>query len=259
MKHVQISDELQEKALLYAIGALPEGERREYARHLEEDGCSVCVAEALEFQGAAQSLALAIPPETPSATVRARILAQARAESEGSSKAQPYKSPWFLWAACGAAAAAVAALAITLTLNSDLRRQLDALAMRVNQLQQQVTRDGATLASLTNPQVKVLELSGQGDAPRARGRIFWNEADRVWRVSVSGLPPVSADRAYQLWFVPQQGNPLSAQVFNTDADGSALLEIQLPSEATSLKVAAVTTEPAGGLPAPSGPFVLLME
>jgi anti-sigma-K factor RskA len=59
--------------------------------------------------------------------------------------------------------------------------------------------------------------------------------------------------------VPQQGDPVSAQVFNTNTDGSARLEIQLPAEATVLKVAAVTTEPAGGLPQPSGAFVLLQE
>jgi hypothetical protein len=51
--------------------------------------------------------------------------------------------------------------------------------------------------------------------------------------------------------------PLSARVFNTDAAGAAMLEIPLPPGAADFMAAAVTTEPAGGLPQPSTAFVLL--
>ncbi len=61
----------------------------------------------------------------------------------------------------------------------------------------------------------------------------------------------------QLWFVPVSGNPVSAVVFNTATDGSAEKEIDVPEAVVALKAAAVTTEPAGGLPQPSGPFALL--
>ena len=60
----------------------------------------------------------------------------------------------------------------------------------------------------------------------------------------------------QLWFVPVSGNPVSAVVFNTATDGSAEIEIDVPEAVVALKAAAVTTEPAGGLPQPSGPFAL---
>ena len=38
MKHPHLTEELQEKAMLYAAGALEKGERDEYSRPLEEDG-----------------------------------------------------------------------------------------------------------------------------------------------------------------------------------------------------------------------------
>jgi anti-sigma-K factor RskA len=259
MKHLEISQELQEKALLFAIGALPEDERRDYARHLEQDGCEVCLAESLELQSVAQTLALSLPPETPSADIKARLMAGVRAEDR--LQVLPVKPlrRWngWAWAGWGVAAAMAGMLVLLLSNNATLKREVQSLALRVKELEGQVTRDGVLLASLRNPQTRVLNLAGQGSTPGARGRIFWNEADGLWYVDVASLPQVSADKAYQLWFVPQQGNPISASVFNTGADGSAMLDIKLPASATALKAAAVTTEPAGGLPQPSGAFVLL--
>jgi hypothetical protein len=46
-------------------------------------------------------------------------------------------------------------------------------------------------------------------------------------------------------------------VFNTEPDGSAVIEANVPPNLNDLMAAAVTTEPAGGLPQPSGPFALL--
>ena len=255
MKHLQSNSELQEKALLYAIGALPEEERRDYVRHLEEDDCKVCVAESLEFQNVAQTLAIDVPAQTPSAAVKARLMAQVRAESSTAPRPQdrPQRKAW-QWIGWPVAAAAAAALVITLNLNVGLRRQVDALATRVTQLEGEVSSNQEKMVALTEG--RVIDLAGQGSAPQARGRIFWDQTARVWRVYLRNLPPVSADKAYQLWFVPQKGNPLSAQVFNTQPDGRVMLEFQLPPGATALMAAAVTTEPAGGLPQPTGAFVL---
>jgi anti-sigma-K factor RskA len=258
MKHHESSNELQEKAMLYAIGALPEEERRDYARHLEEDGCAVCISENLEFQNAAQSLAMGLPSNTPSGAVKERLMAQVRAEAGTNvfRVAAPSRNFWY-WAEKLVLAAAVVLLAITATINSGLRRDVGTLTSRLVELEDRVRRDGVTLATLTSPEVRVVNLAGQGVTPQARARIFWNETDRVWLLYVTGLPPVPQDRDYQLWFVPQRGNPQSVRVFNTNADGSAMLEIPVPAGATDFMAAAVTTEPAGGLPQPSGAFVLL--
>ncbi len=102
-----------------------------------------------------------------------------------------------------------------------------------------------------------MNLAGQGLNVRARGRIFWDQSKKKWFFYVRDLPPLPADKSYQLWFVPVSGNPVSAVVFNTATDGSAEKEIDVPEAVVALKAAAVTTEPAGGLPQPSGPFALL--
>lgn len=242
MKHLESNNELQERALLFAIGALPEEERRTYAQHLEKDGCEVCLAESLEFQNVAQSLAVGLPMNTPSGTVKERLMAQARAETgiREISTVRPTRDVWY-WAEKLVLAAAVVVIAVTASTNSSLRREIGTLTARLTELEGQVRRDAVTVEFITSPEVRVVNLVGQGATPQARARIFWNERERVWLVYVAGLPAVPSDRDYQLWFVPQGGMPLSARVFNTNANGAAMFEIPLPAGAANFMAAAVTT------------------
>jgi len=200
MRHEQLTDDLQEQASLFAAGAMTESERKEYARHLEEDQCAVCLSEVNELQSAVSMLAFSTASRSPSPSVQQRLLEQARNVASG----KPIRSRSLLrrfWVDLIASSAAIAAM--------------------------------------------------------ARGRIFWDQSKKKWFFYVRDLPPLPADKSYQLWFVPVSGNPVSAVVFNTATDGSAEKEIDVPEAVVALKAAAVTTEPAGGLPQPSGPFALL--
>src|SRR5437667_10152791 len=94
MRHDQLTDALQEQATLYAAGAMTDSERKEYARHLEEDQCAVCLSEVNELQAAVSLLAFSTAPATPSPAVRERLLEQAR--SVAPPKAVPSMPlPWF--------------------------------------------------------------------------------------------------------------------------------------------------------------------
>src|SRR5207302_11301038 len=115
----------------------------------------------------------------------------------------------------------------------------------------------SAIAMLTSPSNRVIDLAGQGTNMQASARIVVNQQEKRWVVYVRDLPPVSADKSYQLWFVPKSGNPISAKVFNTEMNGIAEIEVPVPNDLPDLKAAAVTTEPAGGLPQPSGAFALL--
>jgi len=200
MRHEQLTDDLQEQASLFAAGAMTESERKEYARHLEEDQCAVCLSEVNELQSAVSMLAFSTASRSPSPSVQQRLLEQARSVASG----KPIRSHSLLrrfWVDLIASSAAIAAIVVAFAVtraNTELRGLIDVLNSRIAQLEVQ-----------------------------------------------------------QLWFVPVSGNPVSAVVFNTATDGSAEKEIDVPEAVVALKAAAVTTEPAGGLPQPSGPFALL--
>jgi anti-sigma-K factor RskA len=256
MRHTELTDDLQERASLYAAGAMSDSERLEYARHLDEDQCAVCQAEVKELQSAISMLAFSVPSSSPSPTVKVRLMQQAR-QAVPVRQPQPAGFRWLQWATAIIALTSVAVALTLMRTNSVLRRESDALKSRIARLEVQLAERQDTIATLTRAGVRVVDLAGQGTNTQASGRIFWDQSRKQWLFSVRNLPPAPADKTYQLWFVPKNAKPISAKVFNTEADGSITVEVPVPDAATNLNAAAVTTEPFGGQPQPTGPFALL--
>ena len=260
MRHRQLTDDLQEQATLYATGAMTDSERKEFARHLEEDQCAVCISEVKELQSVAAMLAFDTAPAEPSPAVYERLMEQARsvAPPKPPRPRLPFLTRYWLQLVTGTAA--IGAIAVTLAVtraNTELRRLNQVLSSRIAQLEVQVAQNASYIAMVSAPDVRVVNLAGQGLNVQASGRIFWDQSKRKWLFSVRDLPQLPADKSYQLWFVPASGNPVSAAVFNTEGDGTTRQQIDVPEGLAALKAAAVTTEPAGGLPQPSGAFALL--
>src|SRR5690348_14938524 len=137
-KHNQLTDQLQETAALFAVGALPESERTAFVRHLEEDGCRVCQDEVRELKAAGDLLAFSLPVNQPSDKVHKRLMEQARAAS-----AAPRRPRWSLWAAVISGLTAIAAasiLGVVMNDNAELRRLANSLSARVSQLESQLTQ-----------------------------------------------------------------------------------------------------------------------
>jgi anti-sigma-K factor RskA len=103
--------------------------------------------------------------------------------------------------------------------------------------------------------VKRVELRGQPAAPQAGARAYWSRSRGVYFVA-SNLPPVPSGKEYQLWFVTPTG-PVSASVFKPDDRGGAELIGAVPPGMADPNAMAVTLEPAGGVPLPTGPFYLV--
>ena len=64
MKHELDAEEYQEKAALYALGALSQHEARAFERHLAE-GCSSCEAELIQFEEVTGELSFDAPAVLP--------------------------------------------------------------------------------------------------------------------------------------------------------------------------------------------------
>ena len=107
---------------------------------------------------------------------------------------------------------------------------------------------------LADPAARVLALRGTGHAPAVAGRAtLAADEDRV-QVAVNNLDAVAADQVYQLWVLTSGNPPTSLGTFAADG-GSARLSVDLPPTDAAIDAVAISLEPAGGSPAPTGKII----
>jgi anti-sigma-K factor RskA len=227
-------EEIQDLAAMNSVGALTPEEAVELRRHLAT--CSDCRRIADELDESAALVALSVDPVAPPPIVKQNILR--------SLERRPSRPAAFQWWMTAAAAVFLGMWVWSTVQLRQMREEND-------QLRLQQTRLSATLASLSASHV--IQLAGQEIAPRASANVFLDPAQRRAFVFMHGLPPNTQDKSYQLWIIrADQVKPQSAGVFSVDATGSASLVVQNLPVDTLIKALAVTLEPRGGVPAPTG-------
>jgi anti-sigma-K factor RskA len=254
-------DEITELAALYALGGL-EGEDRARFEALLEGGDPTALAAVRQFEDTLAGLAAATP-EAPPASVKAALLARIEAEGRPTSRASVTPLPdragprGMLWPVVwgGALAAGLAALAVGLTVGSSYEKRVTALGQESATLRGELERQQAVIALIRDPSTQVVSLAGLKPAPAAKARMFWH-ARAGGLLIAAGLPAPPESKTYQLWAIAGKQAPVSAGVFGVDAKGTGSLRVPpLPGVGT-VDVFAVTLEPAGGLPGPSGEMYL---
>ena len=111
------------------------------------------------------------------------------------------------------------------------------------------------IAVLTAPDVRRFDLKGEQAAPQASARAFWSRA-RGLVFTGSQLPPLPADKIYQLWVLSAQPAPISAGLLMPDQNGFVTTSFDTPPTIPEPVAVAVTLEPAGGVPSPTGAMYL---
>src|SRR5262249_39968240 len=101
------------------------------------------------------------------------------------------------------------------------------------------------------PDLARIDLAGQAAAPSASARALWSRS-RGLVFTASNLPPLPAGRVYQLWVLTSQPAPMSAGLLRPDAGGGVPATIATPAAMPQPRAMAVTLEPDGGVPAPTG-------
>jgi hypothetical protein len=278
-------EELREHLEAWAIGALRVPEAQEVERHLLT--CQACSEIARGLSLVPLALQAHDPVETPSSFARARLLstiqgtgtAGTRSSSvpEATADKPPRASAAASAKADGARIAAWLAVAASLVLAAFLgwdgvrlrgriaelttelaqaRAAVAATESRMAILQRSADRNQSALAVLTAPDVARIDLAGQPDAPQASGRAYWSRA-RGMVFSAAALPPPPSGRTYQVWVVTSAPAPISAGLIEPDSGGRVSAVFATPPDIPQPLAVAVTLEPAGGVPAPTGPKVLV--
>ena len=79
-----------------------------------------------------------------------------------------------------------------------------------------------------------------------------DDASRGLVFTASNLPAPPPGRAYQLWVLTRQPAPISAGMLTPDASGRVNVRFDTPIDLPAPVAMAVTLEPAGGVPSPTG-------
>jgi len=252
------SERFEELVAASALGILEGAEQAELARHLAE-GCPTCEELLRDLRAAAAAMASGVRPVTPPAHVRRSIL-----DSVGPARVQAARPPASTSpSAWRAFAAAAALLLVAVGLDDakqrrqgeEMRSQTAALAGRLQTAETALAERVLRARVLESDDVQMMLLGGKGPQPDARARVFWSPRAKRGILVASNLAALPADRQYELW-VFLDGKPVNAGVFDVDASGRALFESTDFPEPGAQNFA-VTVEPRGGLPAPSGPIVLV--
>jgi len=93
-------------------------------------------------------------------------------------------------------------------------------------------------------------------APQPLGRMFWNHATNDWMMVTYGLPAPKPGKTYQVWLVTDKAK-ISAGTFRPDAQGRTVMHANYALARNALRAVAITEEPDGGVPAPTGPMVVV--
>jgi anti-sigma-K factor RskA len=83
-----------------------------------------------------------------------------------------------------------------------------------------------------------------------------NAGERRALLHVFGVPPLPEEKVYELWWITEKSGPVEAGLFRPDEAGLSQIRAVLPADLGNIQAAAVTVEPAGGVPKPTGPIVL---
>jgi anti-sigma-K factor RskA len=136
-------------------------------------------------------------------------------------------------------------------------REATRLAAELSDLKLKADEQARLIELLRRPSSGVITLASLKPAPGSSGRVLFDpEAGRgyLW---VHALPPDPAGKDYQLWAIIDN-QPVSAGVFSVGPDGSALVPLAaLGPDLKGVGAFAITLEPEGGVPSPSGDMVLI--
>jgi anti-sigma-K factor RskA len=236
---------------LYALGALSGEEKERLQAHLAA-GCPICEAELFELRHAVSLLPHSLPEQPLPPGLKVDVMRRIEQERTGEKR-----DTSFGW---GLAVAAAVVLAAGLgALWWMTRQELASGQQEAARLQSALEDQKAELAWIHDPRVQMALLKGLEGAPNASARLLWNPESKHGILLVRGLPPLPLEKSYELWaFVADR--PVPAGVFDSRPDGTTVFTLNrqesLGQKPTKF---AVSIEPRGGMPQPTGSVVLLGE
>ncbi len=250
---MSVHEQFAEDLALHAMGVLEGDDRSSLDKHLE--GCVLCRHELEELRGDMALMALSTAGPMPPQRARRRLL-DAVAREPRRTAALERRGWWALipWVAAAALGAGIVAVWLQ---NLDLRRRVEALLNQSSQQQAELQRARDIVSTLTATDAMRVTLVAAKTPPQPEGKAIYvrNRSSLVFLAS--NLPPLPAQKVYELWLIPIKGAPIPAGIFKPDAHGSAtVINPPLPT-GVEAKAFAITMEPENGSSAPTMPILMM--
>ncbi len=262
----------------YALGALHEDELREFETYLSR--ASEQELEILsELTSTASLLPLSLQRKTPSPHVKQQLMQKislsARAHEAAKNRTETLSSVapsrtrnWIPWgiAALLAMAAGFSLFVFKLMGTIDrqniqlvtVEEQKQELQTRLVALKDELTRRDEQMKVLSAKHIHITVMDGLKAMPVAYGKIIWDPEKRSAILHVSHLPAVPTDKDYQLWVIKNK-KPISAGVFAVHDNDANFFKIENLAAVNpkEINAFAVTLEPKGGMPQPTGDMYMM--
>ncbi len=283
-----MTDRQEEQAALYALRMLNPEEAQAFEAEMQRDGALRELVVSLEMTSA--EMALLMPHEAAPPDLRAQIMSEVKS-SRRAGAAVPHHdtfrmiaSPWLAWAAAIALAVGsfslwnekerlqekVAALTqsesvaqqqvITSTSRYEsVEKQVETAHQKMVGLTAEITRLNQTNV-LARMEVATLR-SSISSYENGVAVIVWDNEKQEGKLKLEKMPPVQANKDYQLWVVDKQNptQPVSAGVVKLSPDGTATMSFKPVEPVSSATAFALSVEAEGGIPRKTeeGPIVLI--
>ncbi len=235
-------NEMDELYELYSLGALENELAVEIDSHLVSE-CAYCLQRVHEAVHTTATLSGLADPMEPPREVRERIL-----NAIGSAK--PKRRSWSI-AIPVLVAACLALLAVSLWTTGEL----NATRTRLTHILDERDQLRSALEIMSRSQTRTVQF-GTSDQV-AHGRVFVNPRGGFVVVG-SDLPPIAADRTFQLWLVPTKGSPEPAGLFRANPSGGIVYTSGAAVNPATVAAVAVTVEPSSGSRQPTTkPFLVV--
>lgn len=134
----------------------------------------------------------------------------------------------------------------------DLRTQL---ARRDSSLQRLARQNEEFIGFIKNPASKVVSLGGSEVAKSAGAFLLFDPVSKKAWLYAFNLPALPNGKVYQLWAIDDK--PVSAGTFGLDPGQKGRMLIKNLHDFSRMKKFAVTVEPDGGMPQPTGAIYLV--
>jgi len=248
--------EYEDQIALYSLGLLEGAELREVEEHLAE-GCGICAAMLRDSDTVFTNLPLCLENTPMPEDLEKKILGRLEAREpvrEKSSIFDFWKNVNPVWLNLGAALS-LAVIVFLVVTNVSLKNELKLTQQNMSQLEAKLDKEKEMLAMVMDPDVDKIKLGSKMPDMDASGMIYWDKDKEKGVFLVSSIPMPKKGMTYQLWAI-EDGKPVSMGVFDVDRSGNSMMELKPMPEHDGPMQFAVTLEPAGGMPQPTGDMYL---